>query len=461
MSPSRQISGLGFLALGLLVAAPLSTMHCGTSTPSYVALNNTDPVANAGVDALGTVGTAIQLDGGRSYDPDGDELSFHWNLATRPTDSALGDAPFTSNGDRNAAQTTLIPDVPGLYVFGLVVEDTYEVRSDRDFVVVEVAPGGTRPVANAGENQQALEGASSCLDGGESFDPLDRGLTYQWQLLTAPDSSTLDGSSLTLDQQELCFTPDAPGSFTFSLVVEAEGIDSEPDFVFVAVGSTNVGPTARVEVVQAASCGMVVVDGSASTDPEGDALRYSWDLLLAPNTSDLPLGPEAFDDASAAQARFYADVPGSYALQLVVDDGEDYSPPIFVELDLEPKVENQPPVLAHSGDGYVSHPGGTCSVDAYGNCSACPNCPGVVIPLDVDGTIDPDGDSLEIEWRLAGGTATLAEETGWTNELTVSGPPSSCTGGVTTNTVEVVVRARDCSGAVDESTITVIYECGN
>jgi glucose/arabinose dehydrogenase/PKD repeat protein len=54
----------------------------------------------------------------------------------------------------------------------------------------------------------------------------------------------------------------------------------------------------------------VAFDGSASSDPDGDALGYAWDLD----------GDGAFDDAAAATASFTYTQPGTYVARLQVTD---------------------------------------------------------------------------------------------------------------------------------------------
>jgi len=59
----------------------------------------------------------------------------------------------------------------------------------------------------------------------------------------------------------------------------------------------------------------VGLDGSASTDPDGDSLSYSWTF------DSRPAGSTAIvSDANASRATFTADVPGTYAVKLVITD---------------------------------------------------------------------------------------------------------------------------------------------
>ncbi len=61
----------------------------------------------------------------------------------------------------------------------------------------------------------------------------------------------------------------------------------------------------------------VVLDGSASLDPEGEALTFAWSAQALPSSS-----AAALDDATLAAPRFTADVPGVYTFGLRVAAGE-------------------------------------------------------------------------------------------------------------------------------------------
>lgn len=91
----------------------------GSSVPDLVRVSfaNLKPVANVGFMPAVAVGTSVTLNGSGSFDPNGDPLTFHWNVVYRPGGStaALSD-PLVAN-------PAFVPDVAGTYVLNLVVND--------------------------------------------------------------------------------------------------------------------------------------------------------------------------------------------------------------------------------------------------------------------------------------------------------------------------------------------------
>ncbi len=490
MSTTRLLKSLALAAP--VVALSLLVANC-TQPVSYdylfdQAQNNTTPIARAGADQEIPVGSEAVLNGTGSYDPDDEEIEFHWRLHEKPADSELpettvnddGDVdggPFSINNDRNAVISSFVPDVEGVYTFGLVVSDAAGALSDSDFVVYTVASSLDLPVADAGPNQSTFEGTEVCLDGSNSHDPAQRELVFQWEIVSVPELSLVQTSDLTATEDgRACFTPDAPGSYTVSLVVENGIVESDPDFAFVAVGSTNQGPTAIADLISAYSCDFVALSGGGSTDPEGDPLNYNWDMLRAPNGSVVPLGPSAFDDNALQDPTFYADKKGTYTVQLVVNDGESYSAPVFLEFDLtENSLTNDPPDVTVTPDTYFSDTRSTCNFDAYNNCLNCPSCSNVVFELHAEGSTDPDGDAFDVSWAIVSGPSgsQLSEAgpseddgndeelpiEGWDADLTVPGPAGSCSSNLTTHTVQVQASATDCDGDVGTALFTVVYDC--
>ena len=93
---------------------------------------NDSPVADAGPDGTAAVETAVQLDGRRSSDPNGDPLTFQWVQKEGPS------VELTSGSTQVA---TFTPAEPGDYVFILIVNDG-QVDSAPDEIAVTVEEGG-------------------------------------------------------------------------------------------------------------------------------------------------------------------------------------------------------------------------------------------------------------------------------------------------------------------------------
>jgi hypothetical protein len=97
---------------------------------------NTQPIADAGPDRQVIIGDEVQLNGGGSFDPDEDPLSFSWRFVSAP-DGAVGPATLqspTSDSPHFRAR------LAGIYIIELVVRDG-EVDSIPDQVIVTFAPG--------------------------------------------------------------------------------------------------------------------------------------------------------------------------------------------------------------------------------------------------------------------------------------------------------------------------------
>jgi len=88
------------------------------------------------------------------------------------------------------------------------------------------------------------------------------------------------------------------------------------------ISSVNQPPTANAGADQGVSTGSLVqLDGSGSSDPEGDPLTYSWTLTV-------PSGSSAeLSDPTSVNPTFTADVDGSYVATLIVNDGQNDSGP--------------------------------------------------------------------------------------------------------------------------------------
>ncbi len=129
----------------------------------------------------------------------------------------------------------------------------------------------------------------------------------------------------------------------------------DADVVYDATLIRNHKPVADAgpDIVGAKVAHYVVLDGSASMDPDGDSLSYSWEQVSGP--------PAWLADADQPVAGFRPDTLGTYVFKLTVFDGAEYSDPDSVTVDV---TEPGPPSYGYE---YVSDfPGATTNVHGVG-----------------------------------------------------------------------------------------------
>lgn len=297
-----------------LVACPKSKTKDGEP-------GNRAPVADAGPERTVQMGVAAQLSGAASWDPDGDSLSYAWALEVKPQGSAAGLISVAG------VQTALVPDLAGSYVVSLLVTDSRGATS-RALTVVTAAGGGgggnPPPVANAGPDRTVPFHVAVQLDGSASFDPGQEAIALSWRISSAPV-----GSAAALSQAQTAhpsFTPDLVGAYTVELTVADPGARTATDLVVIT--AVNPPPVADAGPDRAVTVGdNVVLDGSASADPDGEPIAFAWTLESKPTGSAAALsGP-----ATAAPS-LVADVAGTYLVSLTVNNSSGTGGPVTARI---------------------------------------------------------------------------------------------------------------------------------
>ncbi|MCJ8270441.1 MAG: PKD domain-containing protein, partial [Psychrosphaera sp.] len=284
----------------------------GSTTPGPVTpppATNNQPIANAGSNQTIVAGDTVNLSGASSSDIDGDNLSYTWQLNSKPAGS---NATFT---DANSVTATFIADVAGSYVVSLTVNDG-QVSSSASTVTITAIAANNPPIADAGPDQQVEAGQTVTLSGSTSQDPDGDSLTYRWQFNARPDGSVADLSDPT--SQSPTFTADVAGTYSFALTVNDGQIDSAPDTVTVEVVPLNTAPIANAGTDNSTIVGATVsLSGAASSDTDGDPLIYAWQFNARPDGSEAVLS-----NSNIVSPTFIPDLPGGYTIALVVNDGQ-------------------------------------------------------------------------------------------------------------------------------------------
>jgi RHS repeat-associated protein len=373
-------------------------------------VNNRPPVANAGPDQSVAVNTTVTLDGSQSSDPDGNPLIYKWSILSKPAGSTAALSSPT------AVRPTLLIDKPGQYLLQLLVNDG-QVNSAP--AQVQISTVNSKPVAAAGADQSGPLTTIITLDGSASTDVDGDPLTYSWTL-TPPTGSTATLSSATAVKPT--FTIDKPGTYTAQLVVNDGTVNSDPDTVVISTQNSkpvaNAGPDQSATVTST-----VTLDGSGSTDVDGNSLTYQWSLTV-PASSTATLS-----SVTAVMPTFVLDKPGTYTAQLIVNDGTVNSDEDTVVI----TTENSKPV-ADAGDDQ------TVPLNS-------------VVNLNGGDSSDVDGDILTYRWTLlskpSDSTASLTDDTTATPSFTADKPG--------TYTIQLIVK----DGTVDSDPDTVVISTQN
>jgi K319L-like, PKD domain len=149
------------------------------------------------------------------------------------------------------------------------------------------------------------------------------------------------GSAATLSDPTLVnptFVVDKPGDYVIQLIVNDGTVDSATDTVIISTLNSppvaNAGPDQTVDFPPGDGPGLsisVQLDGSRSSDVDGDALTFRWAVTSGP-----PQSQPTLSDSTLVNPTFVAFEPGIYVVPLIVNDGRlDSAPPDTVTITVE------------------------------------------------------------------------------------------------------------------------------
>lgn len=261
--------------------------------------------------------------------------------------------------------------------------------------VVAPVPVNAAPTGNAGADQSVFVGSTVVVDGGASHDGNGDPLTHKWSISTRPVTSGATLSSGT--NVRPTFVADVAGIYIVTLVVNDGKIDAAPVTATIIASekpaAPNAIPSAHAGANQTALVGTkVTLDGTASADKNGDALKYKWILVSKPVGSTTTVSADG-----TVKPGLLLDTAGTYSVTLTVNDGKSDSLPatVLVTAIKAPSPENSAPIANAGKDQTVSV--------------------GSTVDLDASSSTDPNGDQLTYAWSItakpAGSTGKLTTTT--------------------------------------------------
>lgn len=328
--------------------------ECSTDCAYLNIKVNAPPTATAGKDIIRTClkssDAYVVAFSGSGSDPDGDKLNYTWNF---------GDGESASGSKATHTYTN-----SGTYKATLIVDDGSGTpcSTASDTISVVLSKG---PQANAGEAVKACTGQSVSFDGSNSIVESGDNTTYTWDF---GDGATGTGVRTSHDYAK-------GGRYNAVLTVD----NGECKSSSVKVVELNSPPKALLAKADAVCIGdKVMLDASASSDPDGDHLKYIWDF-----------GEGTIMEGNPTECRIYEKC-GTYTVKVTVSDGKG-TPCSVDEASTIVKVNGRPYAVIAPSD-------------------AC--CVGATAMFDGSGSSSPCGESLTYSWDFGdGNTATGAKVT--------------------------------------------------
>jgi hypothetical protein len=297
------------LSLLVVVITIMSILLHSCRKDKDIVYSNKSPIANAGIDQLTVLPKdSVVLDGSASTDPDGSIAYYQWSKIAGPASCGIVEP--------NRATTVVRSLVLGVYRFELTIKDNSGTYAKDTVQVIVSASNGSNlpPVANAGADQVITLPANYCmLNGSGSFDPDGTITSYQWTQV----EGSLPASFNTANAVSSWVHNMIVGIYRFELAVTDNkgGVGKDTVQVTVNAGNgANQAPIANAGADQTITYPLnyYMLNGSASSDPDGPITGYLWSQLAGPSV--------AIEYSTAINPSIYNLAEGVYVFQLVVTD---------------------------------------------------------------------------------------------------------------------------------------------
>ncbi|MCH8496083.1 MAG: PKD domain-containing protein, partial [Balneolales bacterium] len=331
------------------------------NAPPFAQVNNYRPTISPG--------ERITLDASMSYDPEGRDLQYQWFV----NDDFRGSSP----------QFTFASTVSGRYDVRLVLNDTQPDANCTETIEYLPIVVNTQPYAEIAYESVIARGVEARVSVTNDLDADGDDVRFTWQ------GAGLVGEGRGRD---VVVSHEEPGRYGITLTADDQTGTANARYSTEVTYKVNAAPVPEFALPTFLAPGQnLSLDASASSDPDGDQLTYSWSISDGRTLSGV-------------QNQITFDEPGLYAVTLTVDDGEGVENS-SQELVREVRVNDAPvPVIAATE--HTNNP---------------------IVRFDATQSSDSDQEIVSYEWDFGDGntgtgsqiTHTFADHGSYTVRLTV------------------------------------------
>jgi hypothetical protein len=302
--------------------------------------------------------------------------------------------------------------------------------TDDDTVVVTVypvpPPANVPPIADAGADQSITLPANSVnLNGSGSTDADGNIASYAWTHIGGPTTFVIGNANAATT----VLSGLIQGTYLFRLMVTDNNGATDLDTVSIVVNPAppppNIPPVANAGADQGITLptNTITLNGTASSDADGNISIYSWTMIAGPATYTIV-------NASGSSTAVNGLVQGTYAFRLVVTDnnGATDDDTVQVTVSNAPPPPNVRPIANAGVDQNLSLPANAATLDG-------------------SGSLDPDGTISSYAWSRISGPATYS--------IVNANGITTVVNNLVAGTYEFRLVVTDNSGATDDDTISI------